>query len=137
MQLSEFVATFDAEGPGAVGHDMDRGIKLMEAYALKFDEMDGQRIELVKAEKLFDMPVTDYSDFLRAKQDYEGMHVIYKLYKQQKIARENWSRTLWAHLNPNALTDGMENFMKEYRKIPKAVHVFTVLVHVLLYGPVI
>lgn len=96
----------------------------MEVYAVKFEEMEAQRIELVKAEKLFDMPVTDYSDFLRAKQDYEGMHVIYKLYKQQKIARENWSRTLWAHLNPNALTDGMENFMKEYRKIPKWVSVF-------------
>lgn len=119
--VAGFVTAFEAEGPGAVGHDMDRGIKLMDLYVTRFEEMDGQREELVKAEKLFDMPMTDYGEFLRVKRDFEGMHVLYKLYKQQKIARENWSRTLWAHLNPMALTDGMENFMKEYRKIPKWV----------------
>lgn len=49
---------------------------------------------------------------------------LYKLYKQQKIARENWSRTLWSNLNPNTLTDGMEQFMKDYRKIPKWVRIY-------------
>lgn len=115
------MATFEAEGPGAVGHDMDRGIKLMDAYVVRFDDLDAQRLELMKAEKLFDLPLTDYTDFLRVKREFEAMHVLYKLYKQQKIARENWSRTLWAHLDPNALTDGMDNFMKDYRKIPKWV----------------
>lgn len=75
----------------------------------------------VKAEKLFDMPLTDYSEFFRVKRDFEGMQHIYKLYKQQKIGRENWSKTLWANLNPQMLTDGIEGYIKEYRKVPKWV----------------
>lgn len=120
-QLIEFIATFDSEGPGSVGQDLDRGIKLMDAYDVLFVEMDGQMTELIKAEKLFEMPITDYSDYYRCKTEFEGMHVLYKLYKQQQIARENWSRTLWSHLNPVALTEGMETFMKEFRKIEKRV----------------
>lgn len=46
---------------------------------------------------------------------------IYKLYKQQKIARENWSKTLWSNLNPQLLVEGIETYVKEYRKIPKWV----------------
>lgn len=121
MQLSAFVAAFEANGPGAVGDDMDRGIKLMDTYAVRFADVEAQRQELMKAEKLFDLPVSDYADFLRVQREFEAMHVLYKLYKQQKIARENWSRTLWAHLDPSALTDGMDHFMKEFRKIPKWV----------------
>ena len=53
--------------------------------------------------------------------DFEGMVQIYKLYMSQKIARETWSKTLWVNLNPQALIDGIENFMKEFRKLPKPV----------------
>lgn len=48
LKLKEFVETYDREGPGSVGHDMDRGIKLMEQYVVKFDEMEAQRLELGK-----------------------------------------------------------------------------------------
>lgn len=100
---------------------MDRGVKLMELYAERFAEVEARRQELVLAEKLFSLPLTDYSEFLRVKGDFEAMQILYKLYRQQKIARENWSRTLWAQLHPLTLTDGIENFMKEFRKIPKWV----------------
>lgn len=38
--------TFEAEGPGSVGQDMDHGIKLMEEYVEKFDDMENKRTEL-------------------------------------------------------------------------------------------
>lgn len=75
----------------------------------------------VNAEKLFDLEMTDYSDFLNAKEDFEKMLVIYKLYQTQKLARETWSKTLWANLNPQALTDGIENFLRDFRKLPKPI----------------
>lgn len=75
----------------------------------------------MNAEKLFDIPVTDYSNFLRVLSDFEGMVQIYKLYISQKVARETWSKTLWVNLNPQALIDGIENFMKEFRKLAKPV----------------
>lgn len=38
-----------------------------------------------------------------------------------QAAREVWGKTLWANLNPQALLDGMEVFMKELKKLPKTV----------------
>lgn len=75
----------------------------------------------VNAEKLFDIEVTDYSRFLGVKDDFERMLIIYKLYQAQKIARETWAKTLWVNLNTQALTDGIDNFIKDYRKLSKVV----------------
>lgn len=46
---------------------------------------------------------------------------VYKLYKAYKTGREVWSKTLWADLDPQILTDGIESYMKEFRKLPKQV----------------
>lgn len=70
---------------------------------------------LQAAEQLFDNPLADFSNFNRAKTDFNAMEQIYKIYKAQKNARELWSKTLWANLNPQALVDGIEQFFKEYR----------------------
>lgn len=65
--------------------------------------------------------MTDYSRFLGVKDDFERMLIIYKLYQAQKIARETWAKTLWVNLNTQALTDGIDNFIKEFRKLSKVV----------------
>lgn len=54
------------------------------------------------------------------------MELLYKLYKQQKNARDIWSKTLWVNLNPQQLMDGMDGFLKEFRKLPKAVRMLSV-----------
>lgn len=36
-----------------------------------------------------------------------------------QAAREEWSDTLWANLNVQLLQEGIENFLKELRKLPK------------------
>ena len=38
-----------------------------------------------------------------------------------QIAREEWSGTLWANLNIEQLTEGIEEFMRKLRKFPKEV----------------
>lgn len=75
----------------------------------------------VNAEKLFDIAPSDYSLFSKAKVEFEYMQVIYKLYQSQKMARETWGKTLWQHLNTQALTEGIENFVKEFRKLSKTI----------------
>ncbi|KAF2892470.1 hypothetical protein ILUMI_13689 [Ignelater luminosus] len=117
--LAEFIRKFDNDGPGAVGEDLDSGLKLMEEYGKIFDELELRRQDLMNAEMLFDVPLADYSEYLRAKGDYVAMESIYKVYKAQKQARDVWGRTLWSNLNPQALVDGIENFMKDFRKLPK------------------
>lgn len=105
---------------------MDDGLKLMDQYIIEFQSYDEQRLELVNAEKLFDMPLADYSDFLRIQKDFEGMQLVYKLYRQQKVARANWSKTLWSNLNPQALVDGIEVYVKEFRKLPRWIRLMPI-----------
>ncbi|XP_049877279.1 dynein axonemal heavy chain 10 [Pectinophora gossypiella] len=120
-ELDEFIEKFDLEGPATVGDDMDRGLLLMEEYTKYFDELEARKKMLQAAEQLFDNPLADFSNFNRAKSDFQAMEQIYKIYKAQKYAREIWARTLWVNLNPQALVDGIETFFKEYRKLPKAI----------------
>lgn len=75
----------------------------------------------MNAEKLFDIEVTDYGRFLVAKTDFERMQIIFKLYQAQKSSRETWGKTLWVNLNTQALTEGIENFIKELRKLSKPI----------------
>lgn len=98
---------------------MDTGCKLMEEYYSLFQEMETQRLELCQAELLFDMPLTDYSDYLRAVNDYKNFELVYRIYKLQKSARDIWGKTLWSNLSPQALVDGIESFAKDFRKLPK------------------
>lgn len=86
--LAEFVRRFDNEGPGSVGEDLDTGLKLMEEYGTMFIELEQRRLDLMNAEMLFDIPLADYTEYLRAKQDYEGMELVYRIYKSQRNARE-------------------------------------------------
>ncbi|KAM3960300.1 LOW QUALITY PROTEIN: dynein heavy chain at 89D [Aphomia sociella] len=118
-ELDDFVEKFDLEGPAIVGDDMDRGLLLMEEYGKYFDELESRKRILQAAEQLFDNPLADFSNYNRAKNDFLAMDQIYKIYKAQKNARELWAKTLWVNLNPQALVDGIEQFFKEYRKLPK------------------
>lgn len=47
-----------------------------------------------------------------------------------QVAREDWSDTLWANLNIEQLTEGIEGFMRSMRKFPKEVKALSIC-HVL------
>jgi dynein heavy chain, axonemal len=100
---------------------MDAGVKLLDVYAAEFASLDSQRVELASAEKLFDIPLADYTDFYRAKQEFHWMESVYKLYRQQKIGRETWSETLWSDLKPDILIEGIDSYLKDYRKFDKEI----------------
>lgn len=44
-----------------------------------------------------------------------------ELLQSVQIAREEWSGALWANLNIEQLTEGIEEFMRRLRKLPKEV----------------
>ncbi|XP_041985040.1 dynein axonemal heavy chain 10 [Aricia agestis] len=120
-ELDEFVEKFDVEGPATVGDDLDRGVVLMEEYGKLFYEFESRKKVLQAAEQLFDNALADFSNFNRAKADYQAMEKLYKIYRAQRNAREAWARTLWVNLNAQQLVDGIEQFLKEFRKLPKAI----------------
>ncbi|KAK3924935.1 Dynein heavy chain 10, axonemal [Frankliniella fusca] len=118
-ECNEFVQKFNAEGPGSVGDDLEKGFRLMDVYRDKINELLKKKVDMQTAERLFDLPLTDYSNFLSAVDDFKYMELIFQLYKSQKAARDGWSKTLWVNLNPVELVDGMEIFLKEWKKLPK------------------
>ncbi|XP_026670097.1 dynein heavy chain 10, axonemal [Ceratina calcarata] len=120
-ELEEFRQDFEANGPGSVGDDLELGLKKMEEYGKLITKLEERRLSLINSEILFDLPATDYSSFLKVKKDYEGMELLYQLYKEQISARDIWAQTLWVNLNPQQLIDGMDHFIREFRKFPKNV----------------
>ncbi|EDV92648.1 GH18884 [Drosophila grimshawi] len=119
--LNEFIQDWDENGPGSCGPELERGVRLMDPYGQKLNERELRRQELANAERLFDMPMVDYHEFSRVQAEFEGLQQIYKLYRSQKNAREIWGKTLWVDLDPNFLTEGVESYLKEFRKLTKPV----------------
>nr|XP_031841739.1 dynein heavy chain 10, axonemal [Nomia melanderi] len=125
-ELAEFAADFRQNGPGSVGENLELGLKKMEEYSKKIAKHEERRQAMINSELLFDLPATDYSVFLDVKRDYEGMELLYKLYKEQKKARDEWAQTLWVNLNPQLLIDGMDHFIREFRRLPEFIRKFSI-----------
>ena len=80
---------------------------------------EDKRTELVNAEKLFDLPITSYPNLALVSKEMLALKQIYSLYSEQKQAREEWAQTLWVNLNTQHLQDGIEQFIKQLKKMPK------------------
>ncbi|CAL7939586.1 unnamed protein product [Xylocopa violacea] len=120
-ELAEFAKDFELNGPGSVQEDLELGLKKMDEYGKLIAKYEERRVSLINSEILFDLPATDYSVFLKVKKEYEGMELLYELYKEQKGMRDIWAQTLWVNLNPQQLIEGMDHFIREFRKLPKFV----------------
>ncbi|XP_035829687.1 dynein heavy chain 10, axonemal isoform X2 [Aplysia californica] len=117
--LADFSDRFLLEGPGAVGEDLDRGVELLKLYREEVDGLEASRQELTNAEKLFELPITMYPELQKVQKEMNGLDQVYQIYTDQKVAREQWSETLWANLNVQILQDGIEGFLKTLRKLPR------------------
>jgi len=51
-------------------------------------QLEERRQHLVNAEILFDLPITDYSRFIKCRTDMEGLEQIYSLYTEQKASTD-------------------------------------------------
>ncbi|CAB0039667.1 unnamed protein product [Trichogramma brassicae] len=117
--LATFVDQFELEGPSSCGDDLDKGMELMDEYSKIIHKLELKLDDLSKAEILFDLPAADYSGFKKIKKEYDDMVELFKVYEIQREAREAWAKTLWADLDPQLLIDGMDTFLKDFRKMPK------------------
>ncbi|XP_071945421.1 dynein axonemal heavy chain 10-like [Antedon mediterranea] len=120
-ELANFQDKFKMEGPGAVGNDLDKGLELLEKYKKEVAAYDRDRQELANAEKLFDLPITSYTELMQVQKEMNGLDQIYTIYKEQKAAREEWAQTLWANLNVGHLVEGIDGFIKSLKKLPRDV----------------
>ncbi|XP_012518857.1 PREDICTED: dynein heavy chain 10, axonemal [Propithecus coquereli] len=127
--IEEFSKRFYSEGPGSVGEDLDKGVELLGEFERELAKHEKNRQELANAEKLFDLPITMYPELLKVQKEMSGLKMIYELYGGLKIAKEEWSQTLWANLNVQFLQEGIEGFLKALRKLPRPVRSLSVAYH--------
>eukprot|EP00062_Callorhinchus_milii_P021625 gi/632978548/ref/XP_007905975.1/ PREDICTED: dynein heavy chain 10, axonemal [Callorhinchus milii] len=125
-QLAVFATKFHSEGPGAVGEDLDQGLEILVKFEAEVLVFEKNRQELANAEKLFDLNITLYPDLLNIQKQMKGLRQIYDIYKMQKIAKEEWSQTLWVDLNVQLLQEGIEGLLKSFRKLPRDVRSLSV-----------
>nr|XP_046243361.1 dynein axonemal heavy chain 10 [Scatophagus argus] len=126
QELSIFAESFNMHGPGAMGDDLDKGLTIMGTYEADLAKIVAGRQELANAEKLLDLPITVYSEVNNIQKQMKGLRQIYDIYKAQKDAKSEWSKTLWVDLNIHLLQEGVEGFIKSLRKLPKDVKALSV-----------
>ncbi|XP_048641449.1 dynein axonemal heavy chain 10 isoform X3 [Marmota marmota marmota] len=129
LQIENFAKRFYSEGPGSVGEDLDRGVELLGVFEKELAKHEKNRQELANAEKLFDLPITMYPELLKVQKEMNGLRMIYDLYEGLKVAKEEWSQTLWVNLNVQVLQEGIDRFFRGLRKLPRHIRTLTVAFH--------
>lgn len=80
--MQDFYDRLTSEGPGHVQRDLKRGEQLMDAYKAALTELEIRQRELSLAEKLFDLPITMYSNLVAAQKELTNLAKVYALYKE-------------------------------------------------------
>ncbi len=104
-----------------MGDDLDLGVERLKVFDKQFAELETQRMELVDAQQLFDLPVTAYPEMNDIKGKLAALKLIYNVYTAQRAAREEWSQTLWSNLNVTVLEHGIDEFAARVRQFPKDI----------------
>ncbi|XP_028911199.1 dynein heavy chain 10, axonemal isoform X3 [Ornithorhynchus anatinus] len=124
--IKDFARRFYSEGPGSVGENLEEGVELLEVFEKEMARHERNRQELANAEKLFDLPITMYPELMNVQKEMNGLRLIYEIYKAQKVAKDEWSQTLWVNLNVQFLQEGIDGFLRALRKLPKHVRSLSV-----------
>lgn len=121
--IAAFADKFAQHGPGSIktGEELPQGLKLMRIYRDELTKLENEKQELTNAEKLFNLPISSYPELYVIQKETKNLERLYQLYEQQVKAREQWSETLWRDLDVQLLIDGIENFIKELKKMPREV----------------
>ena len=121
--IGAFADKFARLGPGSIKHaeELPQGLKLMKVYREELTRLEADKQELTNAEKLFNLPITSYPELFVIQKEMKNLEKLYHLYEQQTKTRELWSETLWRDLDVQLLIDGIENYIKELKKMPREI----------------
>lgn len=65
------------------------GLELMKQYREELGQYEAEQRELANAEKLFDLPITQYPELMSAQKEMRGLEQIYQIYDEQKVTEIN------------------------------------------------
>jgi len=121
-----FAERFDETGPLSCGNDSHRSFLAMNIFRKLLIQYEARRLDLVAAEKLFDLPISVYPDFTNVSLKMQMMEPIFDLYEQQLKSRDIWGETLWVSLDIKVLQDGADRYIGQMRKMSKAIRALSV-----------
>ena len=121
IRVQAFAERFAQSGPGSVGDDLEGGVKLLKAYRDELAKFEADKQELTNAERLFNLPISNYAALSHVQKEMRGLEELYRLYEDQKKSRQEWSETLWRDLDIQLLVDGIDNYIKSLKKMAKDV----------------
>jgi dynein heavy chain, axonemal len=106
------------EGPGTEDISLDRGLELLEASKDLINTFNVEREQKVKAEKLFDLPISKYDELIKMEEMNKKYDLIYSIYKDHQNQVKEWSLKPWNKLDIQELLRGADEFDKKVRRLP-------------------
>ncbi|CAM9109021.1 unnamed protein product [Choristocarpus tenellus] len=114
--LKDMEREFKATGPGNSSTDLEDGARLLAEYEERVQACTMKKLELVNAEGLFGLGITDYPELNRVSAELKRLSRIYDLYREQREFEEGNGATPWADLDVGSLQRGVEDLEKKARK---------------------
>jgi dynein heavy chain len=74
-------AEYKATGPGADDTQLDKGLELLHEYKEIVLELNKKKEELVLAEKLFNLPISTFTELVAIEEDNKKLTVLYDVYR--------------------------------------------------------
>ena len=110
-------------GPGSSGaaDDLEKGLEMLEESQQILNQMEKKRLNLVSAERLFDLPNTEYIEMNAMKKEIDDLNIIYGLYMELQQFSNSQSGTLWSQLNIKSLLEGATFLDKKATKLKKTI----------------
>jgi dynein heavy chain len=106
------------EGPGTESISLDKGLELLEASKEQVNEFNREREQKVRAEKLFDLPISKYDELIKMEEANKKYDLIYSIYRDHQNQVKEWSLKPWNKLDIQELTKGADEFDKKVRRLP-------------------
>eukprot|EP00906_Rhabdomonas_costata_P000974 RCo001402 len=123
-QVREFAAglqqakhTFADSGPGKPGMDLDKGLELVKDWKNDLAARQKKRDVLIKAEKLFGLEITTFTDLTELEKGLADLTVVYDVYEDWKENLTKWSNQLWVDVQTEVMTKVTESFLSRLKKM--------------------
>ncbi|TPP46731.1 Dynein heavy chain and region D6 of dynein motor family protein [Leishmania donovani] len=113
--LQEFRCT----GPGRDDIDLAAGNESKKQWRQRLSELQMKRDQLVKAENLFDLPLTTHTCLQQLNEELTKVETVYDLYEHWMSDLRRWNRSSWKDLLLSDLEATTEERAKQARVLGK------------------
>ena len=74
-------AEYKSSGPGSYNTSLDKGLDLLQDYKEMVLELNKKKDELVLAEKLFNLPISTFTELVAIEEENKKLTVLYDVYR--------------------------------------------------------